>query len=177
MDEMQLRSIFITLEQIRDAAQDELYSIANQKASENIFQNIIRILQGYSDRLLRQYMSILDSIIPSLSDLIALQDSMPLEIRMYNEMLLRNVNTFEYLYNNTLKNKKVFKAHKYNSRIELIFMLIESIKGHLEHMRIVNTRQQQSNDVSTITKKKKENMNISKRGYIDIDTYLIHELA
>lgn len=167
IDTLRLEQSFHILETIQTKAQSQIYNTVNKLSFDNAFKRMIRILMGYNNKLLRQYITILDRIIPKICDIIKSKDIINLDtISSYEKQALIDIiEWIRKIYYDVLADEKTFK----NNNASLLIGTLDELLNELDQSlyRIITSVNEKSDDTQESKQEKQT------KGYIDINQYMI----
>lgn len=168
IDTLRLEQSFRILEGIQIKAQGQIYHIANKLHFDNIFKRTIRTLMGYNNLLLKQYITILDRIVPKICDIIKSKSIINLDIISSDEKqaFIDIIEWIRKIYYDVLVDEKTFK----NNNASLLIGTLDELLNEMDQLlyRIITS----TNDDKPDNKHKPQQQKQTK-GYIDINQYMI----
>lgn len=163
------------LESTRNMAQSQIYSITGMLNFDNIFKKSFRTITGYNNRLLSEYLHMLDNFVVKTSEAIQskqlITDINSINVELVNT-LLSTVDWVIYLYYDLLKDQKTYKDKRNHL---LFFETFNEILDNLNQL-LYNAITRVECDDKVLKEENKETeiiCNQNKRGYINIDQYMI----
>lgn len=167
IDTLRLEQSFRILADIQTMAQSQIYNTVNKLSFDNAFKRMIRALMGYNNVLLRQYITILDRIVPRVCDIIKSKDIINLDI-ISSEDKQRLIDMIEWvrkIYYDVLVNEKTFKNNNASLLIGTLDELLNEMDQLLYH---IITMTDHKSDEKQESKPEKQT-----KGYIEINQYMI----